>query len=132
MRQAPVKRLLNIPTPKALPPPPNDAFIDPNPGFRDTWQAIKDKHKELLNKAETQHAENQRTRQMRERIRGPDYIKPGAEHTTKVQEVKRTTRTTDFLEVAKREAEKMDNKPLSPEEVKRRRIEEARRKRMQQ
>lgn len=49
----------------ALPPPPADAYVNPNPSVRETWQSIKDWQSNALEKARTQAAE-QRARQAAE------------------------------------------------------------------
>lgn len=54
-----VRRALNLDykAPSSIPPPPADAYVNPNPGLKETWQAIKDWQTSSLEKARTQAAE---------------------------------------------------------------------------
>ncbi|EJT47213.1 hypothetical protein A1Q1_04071 [Trichosporon asahii var. asahii CBS 2479] len=41
----------------SLPPPPADAYVNPNPSLKETWQAIRDWQSNAMEKARTQAAE---------------------------------------------------------------------------
>ncbi|CAK9783967.1 hypothetical protein CC85DRAFT_264851 [Cutaneotrichosporon oleaginosum] len=132
IRQPAVKRILGIPTPKAVPPPPEDVALNPNPSIKETWFAMLDWQKGMMDRAREKQAAaaaNQNLR--RERVRTVDPARPGAEHKGTVREAYSQTRTAGFLESAKLDADAQDRatRRISPEEAKRQRVEEARRKR---
>jgi YidC/Oxa1 family membrane protein insertase len=132
IRQPVVKRILGIPTPKAVPPPPEDVELDPNPSIKDTFHAMIDWQKGMMDKARERQAAAAAAQNLgRERIRTVDPARPGAEHKSTVRENYAQTRTAGFLEGAKAEADAQDRatRRISPEEAKRQRVEEARRKR---
>ncbi|BEI79508.1 hypothetical protein CcaverHIS002_0100370 [Cutaneotrichosporon cavernicola] len=132
IRQPFVKRMLNIPTPKAIAPPPEDLLLNPNPSIKETFTAMVDWQKGMMERArEKQAAANANQNIRRERVRTVDPKRPGAEHKSTIREKYEQTRTAGFLEDAKADANAQDRAAgrLSPEEAKRQRVEEARRKR---
>ncbi|GMK55032.1 hypothetical protein CspeluHIS016_0200880 [Cutaneotrichosporon spelunceum] len=131
LRQGFVKRLLRIPTPKAVPPPPEDALLNPNPSIKETFKAMVDWQKSMMERARDKQAAAAAAQSIRrERVRTVDPARPGAEHKSTVRENFAQTRTAGFLESAKADADAHARAmPIKPEEAKRLRVEEARRKR---
>lgn len=130
LRQGPVKKLLNIPTPKKIAPPPNDAYIDPNPSIKDSIKAAMEFHHTMMDKVTNARRDANELHARRESLRTINAKRPGSEHPTQVREQGfKRTRTAGFLEAAQAEADKEDAPVLSADEAKRQRVAEARRKR---
>ncbi|WOO81433.1 Mitochondrial inner membrane protein OXA1L [Vanrija pseudolonga] len=131
-----VKKLFRIPPAPVIAPPPEDSYVNPNPGFKDTWGVVKNFHRDsfapmleranLAKQAKEEAAALAKEKEIRSNARAGTGLL-----TERVQEPRRSA----FLEADAAASSSSPSEPvvrLSREEEKRQRIQAAREKRSRQ